>query len=144
MSVWRRPLVPLAVAALCAFPAASALARTGHRPARPGPLSGTWSGTLWGEPQALTMTIVINNAQTGGSWSLGASCHGPLTLDNISGGYHHYLRHAASGTSCTGAALNAVGDIDCLKRNGAAMYDAVTLKSGSWNVTGTLRRVTNR
>jgi hypothetical protein len=82
------------------------------------------------------MTITINASESRGTWRLSASCYGVLTLDSISGGYHHYLRHVASGGSCTG------GDIDCLKRAGAGLYDAVTAhQGGAWDTSGTLRRV---
>jgi hypothetical protein len=71
-----------------------------------------------------------------GSWKLGPACHGPLVLDSISGGYHHYLRKRARGVKCAG------GDIDCLKRVGANVYDSVTSHlGGAWDTSGTLRRV---
>jgi hypothetical protein len=113
----------------------TALART---PAR-GALTGTWSGVIAGSPgsgvKPQRITIVVNAQQTGGTWSLGSTCRGPLTLDSISGGYHHYLRHLASGSTCSG------GDIDCLKRAGANVYDSVTSHLGAgWDASGTLRR----
>jgi hypothetical protein len=79
---------------------------------------------------------VIDGAQTGGCWRLSATCHGRLTLDSISGGYHHYLRNFAGGAHCAG------GDIDCLKRVGVNVYDAVTSRhSGEYGTGGTLHRV---
>jgi hypothetical protein len=83
--------------------------------------------------------IVVNARETGGSWSLSATCHGPLTLKNISNGYHHYLRKLAPGATCAG------GDVDCLKRAGANVYDAVTSHLGSGHdLSGTLRRAPPR
>ena len=79
--------------------------------------------------------IVVNARETGGSWRLSATCHGPLTLSSISGGYHHYLRKLAPGATCAG------GDVDCLKRAGANLYDAVTSHlGGAHDSSGTLRR----
>jgi hypothetical protein len=58
-------------------------------------------------------------------------------LDNISNGYHHYRRKVARGATCAG------GDIDCLKRVGANVCDAVTShKGGEYDSSGTLRLVT--
>jgi hypothetical protein len=110
------------------------------RPTRVGPLTGTWSGFLSGAPgsglKRQHIRIVVNAGETGGSWRLSESCHGPLTLDSISNGYHHFLRKLAAGAKCAG------GDIDCLKRAGANLYDAVTShQGGEYDLTGTLRRV---
>ncbi len=104
-----------------------------------GPLTGTWSGVIAGQPGSglarRHIVITINARQTGGSWKLSDSCHGPLTLDSISNGYHHYRRRTAPGSKCKG------GDIDCLKRVGANVYDAVTSRrGGEYDVTGTLHR----
>jgi hypothetical protein len=118
MSLWPRRLLPLVVAAICAVAAATALA-SNHRE----PLTGTWSGVISGQPSGNRVdhiVIVVNARETGGSWRLSATCHGPLTLNSISNGYHHYLRKLASGAACAG------GDVDCLKRVGANLYDAVT------------------
>ena len=106
-------------------------------PAHGGPLTGTWSGYIGGSGvKRQHIRIVVNARQTGGSWRISATCQGPLTLDSISGGYHHYKRRLAHGSTCHG------GDIDCLKRVGANVYDAVTShRGGEYNVTGTLRRV---
>lgn len=124
------------------FGASSAVAGQGAATARAhrGPLSGKWIGyisrsTSYGV-QRKRITITINAQETAGTWKLGAKCYGRLTLDSISGGYHHFLRHVATSASCAG------GDIDCLKRAGAAVYDAVTSHlGGAWDTSGTLRRV---
>lgn len=110
------------------------------RATRGGPLTGTWSGFISGQLNGGVVRqhirITVNRQETGGSWRLSATCHGPLTLDSISNGYHHYLRRRGRGVKC------AVGDIDCLKRAGADVYDAVTShRGGEYDVTGTLRRV---
>lgn len=101
-----------------------------------GPLSGAWSGHIGSGSGREAMKITINAEETRGTWEISARCHGTLTLDSISGGYHHFLRHTASGATCAG------GDIDCLKRAGAQLYDAVTSHlGGSWDTSGTLKRV---
>jgi hypothetical protein len=80
--------------------------------------------------------ITVNAMETGGTWTIGAACFGPLKLDSISNGYHHYLRKLARGSTCKG------GDIDCLKRVGANAYDAVTSHmGGEYDMSGTLHRV---
>ena len=135
MTVWLRRLLPLLVAATCAVAAAAAPARTTHG----GPLTGTWSGNITGGGQHQHIVIVVNAKQSGGSWKLGATCYGPLTLDSISNGYHHYLRRRGRGANCAG------GDVDCLKRVGANVYDAVTSRlGGAYNSSGTLRRVRHK
>src|SRR5215469_16583381 len=112
-----RLLALVAAAVICAAAASVAAGATRHR----GPLAGTWSGAIGGHStKPVHIVIVIDAAQTGGSWRLSATCHGRLTLDSISGGYHHYLRHFAGAGDCAG------GDIDCLKRVGANVDDAVT------------------
>ena len=128
-----RRLVPIATAGTCAVIAAAAFAHTSAG----GPLTGTWSGDIAGNGVARQhIVIVVNARQSGGSWRLSATCHGPLTLDSISNGYHHYLRRRGKGVTC------ATGDIDCLKRVGANVYDAVTShRGGAYDVSGTLRRV---
>jgi hypothetical protein len=104
-----------------------------------GPLTGTWKGVLTGSFNGTTrkepLTITINGAQTAGTWKVSAGCHGKLTLDSISGGSHHYLRHLSSGSTCHG------GDIDCLWP-GKTVYDNVTPRVNGWNRSGTLHRVT--
>ena len=138
MSLWPRRLLPLVVAAICAVAAATALAGN-HRE----PLTGTWSGVISGQPSSGNrggrIVIVVNARETGGSWRLSATCHGPLTLNSISNGYHHYLRKLAPGATCAG------GDVDCLKQAGANLYDAVTSHLGSaHDLSGTLRRALPR
>jgi len=110
------------------------------KPLDNGRLTGTWSGEIIGQPgSGVTrhhIRVVINARETGGSWRISATCHGPLTLESISNGYHHYLRKLALGMSCAG------GDVDCLKRAGANVYDAVTSHlGGEYDSSGTLRRV---
>lgn len=103
-----------------------------------GPLSGAWSGYLGSGSSRQPMKITVNSQETRGTWQISASCHGTLTLDSISGGYHHFRRHAASSASCAG------GDVDCLKRDGSQLYDAVTSHlGGSWDVSGLFRRARN-
>jgi hypothetical protein len=135
MAPWPRRLLPLVVAAICAVGASSGLASNDREP-----LTGTWSGVISGQPSSGVgrdrVVIVVNTHETGGSWRISATCHGPLTLDSISSGYHHYLRKLVPGATCAG------GDIDCLKQVGANLYDAVTSHLGSaYDLSGTLRRV---
>jgi hypothetical protein len=107
-----------------------------------GVLTGTWAGVLTGSAggsiRRERITIVVNARQTGGSWKVSPACHGRLTLDSVSGGSHHYRRRVASGASCLG------GDIDCLWRTGANVYDSVTPRRGGYARSGTLRRVRNQ
>ena len=132
--VWFRRLVPLVIASVFAVPAA-ALASTSPG----GPLTGTWSGYITGGGPRQHIVIVVNQKQTGGRWKLSAKCYGPLTLDSISNGYHHYRRKRGLGATCSG------GDIDCLKRVGATVYDAVTAHlGGEYDSGGTLRRVRHK
>ena len=127
---WLYRLAPLVVGASCAGAASSALAATSGEP-----LTGTWTGVIAAHP-AYRMVIVVNAHETGGSWRVSAACHGSLMLKSISNGYHHYLRRLAAGATCAG------GDVDCLKRTGAKLYDAVTSHlGGAWDSSGTLRRV---
>lgn len=110
------------------------------RATRGGPLTGTWSGFISGQLNGGVVRqhirITVNRQETGGSWRLSATCHGPLTLDSISNGYHHYRREPAAGSTCAG------GDIDCLKRAGANVYDAVTShRGGRYDEGGTLHRL---
>jgi hypothetical protein len=138
MSPWTRRLLPLVVVAISALVAATALAGNDREP-----LAGTWSGVLSGQPSSVNeggrILIVVNARETGGSWRLSATCHGALTLSSISSGYHHYLRKLAPGATCAG------GDVDCLKRAGANLYDAVTSHAGSaHDLSGMLRRARPR
>ena len=129
----------LALAALLvagAVTASAASAATMHG----GPLTGTWSGRLAGQSGYVVkrqhIVIVVNARETSGTWRLSRSCYGRLTLDSISNGYHHYLRRHGRGSTC------AAGEIDCLRRVGANVYDAVTARRGSaYGPAGTLRRV---
>jgi hypothetical protein len=112
-----------------------------HHAAHGGPLSGNWRGyisrqTSYGVKRQ-RITISVNAKETAGSWQLNARCYGALTLDSISDGYHHFLRHVAHGADCAG------GDVDCLKPAAAgAIYDAVTSHlGGSWDTSGTLKRI---
>jgi hypothetical protein len=130
-----RRVVPLAIALIVAASASVALGSA----SRGGPLAGTWTGSIVGNPgsalKPVHIRIVVNAAETAGRWRISASCRGPLTLDSISGGYHHYLRKLARGATCAG------GDIDCLKRAGANLYDSVTSHlGGEYDSAGTLRR----
>ena len=132
----KRGLLLVAAAGIVAVNASGALGSTRGG----GPLTGTWSGVIAGQPGSgigrQAIRITVNAAETGGSWSLSATCHGPLTLDSISSGYHHYLRKLAPGSTCSG------GDIDCLKRVGANVYDSVTShRGGAYDESGTLHRV---
>ena len=134
MSLWPRRLLPLAAAAICALAATTALAGNPREP-----LAGTWTGDISAQSaggiRGDRVVIVVNARETGGSWWLSATCHGPLTLAGISNGYHHYLRKLAPGATCAG------GDVDCLKPAGANLYDAVTSHLGSAHDTSvTLRR----
>jgi hypothetical protein len=118
--------------------AATALASTYREP-----LAGTWRGVISAQPSRVNqggrIVIVVNARETGGSWRLSATCHGVLTLSSISNGYHHYLRKVALGSTCAG------GDVDCLKRVGPNLYDAVTSHLGSaHDLSGTLRRALPR
>jgi hypothetical protein len=135
--LWIRRLVLLAIAATVAVSVTAALGKSSHS----GPLTGTWSGDLVGNPGSGVkrhhIRIVVNAKETGGSWTISATCHGPLTLESISNGYHHYLQKLARDATCAG------GDVDCLKRVGANVYDAVTAhQGGEYDSYGTLRPIT--
>ena len=132
-------LVSAAVAA-AGYAAPFLRATTARASSHSEPFAGTWTGEITGQAgsglRGDRITIVVNATETGGSWQLSATCRGPLTLDSISNGYHHYLRKLAPGASCAG------GDVDCLKTAGASLYDAVTSHlGGSYDRSGTLRRV---
>ena len=102
-----------------------------------GPLGGTWVGVLAGSSSSVRrerIVIFVNATESAGTWKLSATCHGRLTLDSVSGGYHHYRRGLSPGVTCAG------GDIDCLMRVGADLYDTVTPHPGGAAVSGTLRR----
>jgi hypothetical protein len=138
MLVWIRRLASLAIAACVVLSAGVAFGMTSQR----GQLTGTWSGYIAGTPgsgvKRQHIRVVVNARETGGSWRISATCYGPLTLESISNGYHHYLRKSARGATC------ASGDVDCLKRAGANVYDAVTSRrGGEYDSSGTLRRVSS-
>jgi hypothetical protein len=136
MLVWIRRVTPLAIATCVVLSATIALGKTSQR----GPLTGTWRGYIAGTAgkgvKRRHIRIVVNAKETGGSWKISATCHGPLTLESISNGYHHYLRKVARAATCAG------GDVDCLKRVGANVYDTVTShRGGEYDSSGTLHRV---
>jgi hypothetical protein len=79
--------------------------------------------------------IVIDAAQTGGSWYVSSSCRGTLSNDGISWGYHHYIEHLAKGSTCVSGAT------DCLQRQGANLFDNVTPPpTVDYTATATLKR----
>jgi hypothetical protein len=127
------PLIGAIVAISFAFGPQVAVAAT-ENPG--GTLAGTWTGVLTGSASSARqhVLIVMNAAESAGTWKLSRTCHGRLTLVGVSGGYHHYRRRLAAGASCAG------GDIDCLMRVGANLYDTVTPHPGGAAVSGTLRR----
>jgi hypothetical protein len=138
MLLWIRRLAPLAIVAVLALSAYVAFGKTSSG----GRLTGTWSGYIGGNsgrgPGRQHMRVVVNAKQTGGSWKISATCYGPLALESISNGYHHYFRRLARGATC------GRGYIDCLKRVGANVYDAVTSPGGrGYFISGTLRRVSS-
>lgn len=104
-------------------------------------VAGTWAGELTGSSRDVRderILIVVDRDLSAGTWSLSTTCRGRLTLDSVSGGYHHYHRLLAAGATC------AAGDVDCLMRVGTNLYDSVTPHAGDVARTGTLRRVQNR
>jgi hypothetical protein len=106
-----------------------------------GALAGTWAGVLTGSSGTVRderIVFVVNADESAGAWKLSTTCHGRLTLDSVSGGYHHYRRRLSSGATCAG------GDVDCLMRLGDNLYDAVTPRPGGAALSGTLRRVRHR
>lgn len=102
-------------------------------------LAGAWAGVLSGSVNGSVrrerIRIFVNARETAGTWQVSATCHGRLTLDSISNGYHHYRRHLAAGSSCAG------GDVDCLEREGTGVADVITPRPGGWARQGTLHRV---
>ena len=129
--------VLLCSATLVGSAAAAGTARA-ESATRAGLLTGTWTGVLSGSARGSLrrerIVIVVNAHESGGSWRISATCRGSLTLDSVSGGYHHYRRRVVSGASCLG------GDIDCLMRVGADVYDSVTPHPGGDALSGSLRR----
>lgn len=123
----------LVIAMLVAIVAASASSSSPR-------LTGTWSGYMnpvaKSEAQRHRLRLVVNASETGGSWRVSAHCRGPLKLQSISGGFHHYVEKLAPGARCLG------GGVDCLKRAGAGLYDTFTSHPGTpYASDGTLRRV---
>jgi len=103
-----------------------------------GTVAGTWAGVLTGSSggvRAERIVIVVNASESAGTWKLSTKCYGRLTLDSVSGGYHHYRRRLSAGVICAG------GDVDCLMRVGANLYDTVTPHPGGAALSGTLRPV---
>jgi hypothetical protein len=129
-------LIGLVVATSFALGPETARAASGNH----GSLAGTWTGLLTGSSRSTRehIVIVVNAAESAGTWKLSTTCHGRLTLDSVSGGYHHYRRRLAAGATCAG------GDVDCLMRVGANLYDTVTPHPGGAAVSGTLRRAQPR
>jgi hypothetical protein len=110
-------------------------------PGNGGALAGTWAGVLRGSSGSVhdeRIVIVVNANESAGTWKLSTTCQGHLTLDSVSGGYHHYRRRLSPGATCAG------GDVDCLMRVGANLYDSVTPHPGGAALSGTLRRVRHR
>lgn len=142
-----RAKAPRIAAVVLASALVSAAVSTAGYAARAGnhsrPLTGTWAGEITGRPgsgvRGARIVIVVNAGETGGSWKVSATCQGPLTLDGVSNGYHHYLRKLSGGATCAG------GDVDCLERVGANLYDAVTSHlGGAYDLSGTLHRALPR
>ena len=129
-------LIGLTVATSFAFRPQAAAAAPAASGNHDGTLAGTWAGVLTGSSSSARehIVIVVNAAESAGTWKLSTTCHGRLTLDSVSDGYHHYRRRLASGATCAG------GDIDCLMRVGGSLYDTVTPHPGGAAVSGTLRR----
>jgi hypothetical protein len=128
-------MVPLVVVGVAAVVAIAAYASRGHG----GALTGTWSGYIVGDAGSgigrQHIVITVNRRETGGTWTKDATCHGALTLESISNGYHHFLAHLGRGATCSS------GDVDCLKRAGANIYDDVTSHlGGEYDTSGTLKR----
>jgi hypothetical protein len=132
MPIRPRWFVPLVIASVFPLTAGAAVVRATHG----GPLTGTWSGYITGAGERQHIVVVVNAKETAGSWKLSATCYGSLALNSISNGYHHFRRQPGRGAHCAG------GEVDCLKRAGANVYDAVTPRpGGAYNSAGTLRRV---
>lgn len=125
-------LIGLTVATSLTLRTQAARAASGNH----GSLAGTWTGLLTGSSQSARehIVIVVNAAENAGTWKLSTTCHGRLTLESVSSGYHHYRRRLAAGATCAG------GDVDCLMRVGVNLYDTVTPHPGGAAVSGTLRR----
>lgn len=131
-------LLSLAIISLVAIvTGAGATAAQKRKPARPATastkISGTWAGTIQGS-SSQKLTVEVNNGERKGTWSVSASCHGTLSLKNISNGFHHFNRVVASGATCDDAG------VDCLKRDGSQLLDEYQSNGDtSWS-TGLLTR----
>ena len=83
------------------------------------------------------LTVKVRSGERKGTWSVSASCHGTLVLKDISKGFHHFNRIAATGATCSGG---SGGGVDCLKRDGSRVLDEYApAHSTGWN-TGLLTR----
>jgi hypothetical protein len=128
-----------AVSTVATQTATSPAAHTATRTS--GPLTGTWIGNINPGPGSTVrrhgLRIVVDAGERGGSWRINARCGGPLRLQSISGGFHHYREELARGSTCRG------GGIDCLKRAGAGLYDLFQAHFTNYNYysDGTLNRV---
>ena len=101
-------------------------------------VAGTWKGTVnGGAAPSERLTVKVNSAQTKGTWSVSASCHGTLVLKNISEGFHHFNRIEATGATCSGESGSGV---DCLKREGSRLLDEYQPTGNPSWITGTLAR----
>jgi len=89
---------------------------------------GTWRGYITPFPGSgasrQRFVIVVARGERAGRWRIGSRCAGTLRLKDISSGYHHYYRVAGANPGCT-----ALG-VDCLKRDGAQMFDWFDADSG--------------
>ncbi len=101
-------------------------------------ITGTWTGKIDGSAApSEQLTIKVKSGERKGTWSVSASCHGTLVLKDISKGFHHFNRIAATGASCSGG---SGGGVDCLKRDGSRVLDEYApAYSTGWN-TGLLTR----
>jgi len=101
-------------------------------------ITGKWSGTVaGGAAPTEQLTVAVKAGESKGTWSVSASCHGTLVLKNISEGFHHFNRIAATGTTCSGGSGSGV---DCLKRNGSRVLDEYAPSGTTGWDTGLLTR----
>jgi hypothetical protein len=100
-----------------------------------GPLGGTWKGYLQTTNERTSFQVTVNRNMKSGTWRTSASCSGPLRLDNISDGYHHYYRVVTrKDAGC------APAGIDCLKRQGGRVLDWFDESHSDISYVGNLRR----
>jgi hypothetical protein len=98
--------------------------------------AGTWTGTVRGSAAPSEhLTVKVLSGERRGTWSVSASCHGTLVLKNISEGFHHFNRIAATGTTCSGGSGSGV---DCLKREGSRLLDEYAPTGNEGWITGLL------